>query len=81
MPRAPAENTKRRKEGTSINLFQWFDGKSERRARAERRLRKAWWETAAEFAPPQENAQYDPLGSYTGRSPDGGEPEQDADDL
>ena len=44
-----------------------------------------WWETAAEFTPPEHLAEmaspYDPLGSYTGVPMDGGEPVQDADDI
>ena len=49
---------------------------------------KAWWEIAEEFPPetlynPAEDlgSVYDPMGSYTGLSADGGEPVQDADDL
>ena len=53
--------------------------------RKPRRVRKTWWEAAAEY-PADESyfdpeGVYDPLGSYTGTDMDGGEPEQDADDL
>ena len=60
--------------------------------RKPKRARKTWWETAAEqpadepFYEPAGSAFdpqgiFDPLGSYTGTDMDGGEPEQDADDL
>jgi len=57
---------------------------------------KAWWETAREFSPEtiydpgidyapagpfDPKWVFDPMGSYTGVPDDGGEPEQDADDL
>lgn len=45
---------------------------------------KAHWETADEF-PAEElhdaATAFDPMGSYTGVPLDGGQPEQDADDL
>ena len=44
------------------------------------------WETAAEYPADElfddpDGSTFDPLGSYTGTAADGGEPEQDADDL
>ena len=41
------------------------------------------WETAAEYPADElfDDPVFDPLGSYTGTPEDGGEPEQDADDL
>ena len=56
----------------------------DRLGRKKRRPPKPWWEVAEEFPPealydPAE--EFDPLGSYTGIPGDGGEPEQDADDL
>jgi len=51
-----------------------------------RKQSKAWWEIAAEY--PADELFYeptlsgfDPQGSYTGNPTDGGQPEQDADDL
>ena len=65
----------------------FFDKRSRRRRAVARTIhKKMWWETAAEFPPdelfydPVESA-YDPMGSYTGNPADGGEPEQDVDDL
>ena len=60
--------------------------KAKKRDIPTKRIRKAWWEIAAEY-PAEElfydptASEYDPLGSYTGRPADGGEPVQDADDL
>jgi len=71
-----------------MGLFNTNRGKNKRNGA--KRLRKAWWEIAAEF-PAEElfydptldpaASAYDPLGSYTGRPVDGGQPVQDADDL
>ena len=54
--------------------------------RKPKRARKSWWETAAEHPADEPfyeftDSAFDPLGSYTGTDMDGGEPEQDADDL
>ena len=63
---------------------------SERRKRTlAGRRDKTWWEIAADFESPAQKPMlydpmesgYDPLGSYTGTPADGGEPQQDADDL
>jgi hypothetical protein len=58
------------------------------RNRRNKKLPRAWWETAAEFPAQEESfgGHFDPLGSYTGtpQTPDVQEeeaPEQDADDL
>ena len=70
------------KEGFLMGIF----GHKKKRHSATARGNRAWWETAAEFSSdemfydPADNC-FDPLGSYTGRPVDGGEPEQDADDL
>ena len=58
-------------------------GRLGRRFLGSRAAPKAWWETAEEFPPGADYGpmDFDPLGSYTGAPEDGGEPQQDADDL
>ena len=67
-----------------MSFFDYFSRK--RKAAAQQRAHKQWWETAAEF-PADElfyepmRSEFDPQGSYTGSPLDGEEPIQDADDL
>ena len=63
----------------------YFDRRRGRWERAAAGPLRSWWEVATEFSPPgrpyeAENS-FDPLGSYTGSPADGGQPQQDADDL
>ena len=57
-------------------------GRNQRRGGRETHISSAgaWFDTAGSQRDGGRDS-FDPLGSYTGRPADGGEPEQDADDL